>query len=199
MFTKSQIFKIIFPLAAILVTGCAHMERPSIIDGLAVVRQKKLDKLEVAKKDLLVALRQHRIIKAHKQTYIWPVKGGRVSSKFGRRWGRSHDGLDIAAKIGTPISAARAGRVIYTGKIKGYGNILVLNHGGGFRTVYAHNDKNLVRRGKYVRQGDVIALLGNSGRSSGPHLHFEIRQGSKPYNPLHFIDYRRRRSFFVRR
>jgi murein DD-endopeptidase MepM/ murein hydrolase activator NlpD len=182
----------IIPFIALFLVSCAYqMETPKFIKEIAAVRNEKIEKLEKANERVLVALRQHRILKAHSQAYIWPIAHGRLSSKFGKRWGRRHDGIDIAAPKGTSIRAARAGKVIYSGNgVGGYGNMVVLNHGGGFRTVYAHNKKNLVRRGDYVKQSEVIALVGSSGRSSGPHLHFEVRQGSKPYNPLHFFDYK---------
>lgn len=184
-----DIAKIIMPIAALCLGGCAYeMETPKFIRELSVARQEKFQKLEEANERILLALRQHRILKAHELAYIWPVSNGRLTSPFGRRWGKNHDGIDIAAPRGTSIHAARAGRVIYAGNaISGYGNMIVVNHGGSFRTVYAHNKKNLVRRGDNVRQGQVIGLVGSTGKSSGPHVHFEVRQGSKPYNPMHFI------------
>lgn len=189
---KSDIAKILVVVAAIFLFGCAYeMETPKFIQELAAIRQEKFDKLEKANERVLISLRQHRILKAHQQAYIWPVSQGRLTSKFGRRWGRHHEGIDIAAPTGTSVRAARAGKVIYSGNaIGGYGNMIVVNHGGNFRTVYAHNKKNLVRRGAFVKQGEVIALMGSTGRSSGPHLHFEVRQGSKSYNPLHFFSHK---------
>ena len=196
---KKDIVKLIPPIAALILVGCAHgieishseaskLLRPKIIDDIAAVRKEKLNKLAQANEELRVALRQHRILQAHQYAYIWPVKDGDLTSKYGRRWGRHHDGIDIAAPSGSGVRAAKAGKVIYSGSgLRGYGNMIVLNHGGGFRTVYAHNKKNLVTRGDYVRQGQMIALIGSTGRSSGPHVHFEVRQGSRPYNPLHFL------------
>ena len=198
---KGDIVKIIIPIAALFLVGCAYeMETPRFIKGIAAVRQEKLEKLERANEKLLIALRQHRILKAHQLAYIWPVSHGRLTSGFGRRWGRHHDGVDIAAPSGSAVRAARAGKVMYSGNaIGGYGNMVVVNHGGNFRTVYAHNKKNLVKRGAYVKQGDVIALLGSTGRDSGPHLHFEVRQGSKSYNPLHFFSYKRDKTKVAKR
>jgi lipoprotein NlpD len=117
----------------------------------------------------------------------WPLQTGRlvVSSHFGVRDGRPHEGIDLAAPTGTPVFAAADGAVAYAGNgIRGYGNIVVLRHGSGMMTVYAHNSVLLVSRGQPVRAGDRIALVGQSGRASGPHLHFEVRIGEIARNPL---------------
>lgn len=105
----------------------------------------------------------------------WPVKGGTVTSKFGWRWLSFHEGIDIAASSGTPIYAAHNAVVAYSGNgIKGYGNIVVLK-GDGIVTVYGHNKRNRVKAGQRVKLGQRIADLGSTGKSSGPHLHFETR------------------------
>jgi len=117
--------------------------------------------------------------------YVWPVDGGRLTSGYGRRGRRMHKGIDIAAKPGTPIKAAAAGEVIYSdNKQRGYGNLVILQHADDSVTVYAHNRRNLVDEGETVRQGSVIAELGNTGRSTGPHLHFELRLKGKAVDPL---------------
>lgn len=117
--------------------------------------------------------------------YIWPVDGGTLTSGFGRRGRRMHKGIDIAADPGTPIKAVADGKVIYSdNKQRGYGNLVILQHAGDVVTVYAHNRRNLVDEGDTVRQGAVIAELGNTGRSTGPHLHFELRLKSKAVDPL---------------
>jgi murein DD-endopeptidase MepM/ murein hydrolase activator NlpD len=116
--------------------------------------------------------------------YIWPLKGTLVSG-FGKRNGRPHTGIDIGAPAGTAVRAARAGEVAYSGNgYRGYGNLVILEHGDGERTYYAHNRKNLVRQGEKVRQGATIARVGSTGRATGPHLHFEIRRGSRILDPL---------------
>ena len=116
--------------------------------------------------------------------FLWPVTKGRLSSRFGRRWGRQHEGIDLAAPLGTPIRAADAGRVIYSGLARGYGKLILLKHDGGFVTVYAHNHQNLVQEGDPVARGQTIAKLGSTGHSTGPHVHFEIRDQGKPVDPL---------------
>lgn len=120
--------------------------------------------------------------------FLWPVPSSkRVSSKFGKRWGRKHEGIDIAARRGAHIIAADDGVVVYSGKeLGGYGNITVISHQGGFFTVYAHADKNYTRQGQSVHRGQVIASVGSTGRSTGNHLHFEIRRDSHAFDPGKF-------------
>jgi len=121
--------------------------------------------------------------------FLWPVPSERrVSSGFGKRWGRHHDGIDIPARKGAHIIAAASGVVSYAGNgIGGYGNIVVLAHAGGLFTVYAHSDKLYVKTNQKVHQGQVIATVGSTGRSTGNHLHFEIRYDSKPINPKRLV------------
>jgi lipoprotein YgeR len=120
----------------------------------------------------------------------WPLAPGRiiVGSPFGTREGRPHEGIDLPAPIGTPVFAAADGRVAYAGNgIRGYGNLIVVRHGGDLLTVYAHNSVLLVTPGQPVRAGDRIALVGQSGHATGPHLHFEVRSGQIPRNPMGFL------------
>jgi murein DD-endopeptidase MepM/ murein hydrolase activator NlpD len=115
--------------------------------------------------------------------FIWPVHGP-ITSSFGPRSGGTHTGLDIGVGMGTSVHAAKAGSVVSAGWISGYGLAAVISHGGGVTTLYAHNSKLLVKAGDSVGQGDVIALSGSTGRSTGPHVHFEIRVNGQPINPL---------------
>jgi murein DD-endopeptidase MepM/ murein hydrolase activator NlpD len=117
---------------------------------------------------------------------IWPV-GGPVTSGFGWRWGRMHEGIDIGAGSGTPIHAAAAGRVIYCGWEGGYGNLVVLDHGGNIATAYGHQSSIAVACGQQVNQGDVIGYVGSTGHSTGPHLHFEVRINGNPVDPLGYL------------
>jgi len=119
--------------------------------------------------------------------FRWPVRG-KLMSKYGRRNGRPHEGIDLAASPGTPIYAAAPGRVIYSDNgLGGYGNVVIIKHERHFTTVYAHNRKNRVRYGQFVERGDHIADVGQTGRASGPHLHFEIRARKKPVDPLGYL------------
>lgn len=106
---------------------------------------------------------------------VWPVLGSRLVSKFGRRWFSFHEGIDLATPEGTPIVAAHKGQVVYSGDgLHGYGNLVIVK-GEGLLTVYGHNRVNLVRVGDYVAPGEKIAEVGETGKASGPHLHFETR------------------------
>jgi murein DD-endopeptidase MepM/ murein hydrolase activator NlpD len=118
--------------------------------------------------------------------FIWPVNGSVVSG-FGMRWGRMHEGIDITASSGTPIWAAAAGTVIHAGWLGGYGNLVVVDHGNGLATAYAHASAILVSVGQAVAQGETIALVGSTGNSSGPHLHFEVRVNGEAVDPLFYL------------
>lgn len=117
---------------------------------------------------------------------VWPVLGP-VTSSFGARWGRMHEGIDIAAPSGTAIRAAAAGTVIYAGWLGGYGNLVVLDHGNGLATAYAHQSSVAAGSGQSVVQGQVIGYVGNTGYSTGPHLHFEVRVNGAPVDPLGYL------------
>jgi murein DD-endopeptidase MepM/ murein hydrolase activator NlpD len=126
--------------------------------------------------------------------FLWPVpSSSRISSGFGRRWGRHHDGIDIPARTGAHIVSVDDGVVVYSGrKLGAYGNITVIAHNNGLFSVYAHADKNYTRKGQKVHRGQVIATIGSTGRSTGPHLHFEIRKDSKALNPKKFVSFRKK-------
>ena len=117
---------------------------------------------------------------------IWPVDGVVVSG-FGMRWGRMHEGIDITASSGTPIRAAASGTVIHAGWLGGYGNLVVIDHGNGLATAYAHASAILVSLGQQVAQGETVALVGSTGNSSGPHLHFEVRVNGVAVDPLLYL------------
>jgi lipoprotein NlpD len=124
-----------------------------------------------------------------KEELRWPLAQGRISSAFGKRWGRQHEGIDLEAPSGTPVLAAREGRVLYAGNtVRGYGNMVVLQHANDLLTAYAHNSELLVQVGDKVRAGQPIARVGQSGRATAPHLHFEVRRGHVPQNPLRFLE-----------
>lgn len=114
--------------------------------------------------------------------FIWPVDGV-VISGFGKREGAPHDGIDIAAPIGTAIYASRAGEVLYSGERPGYGHMVIVGHDAPWVTIYAHNEKNCVEVGNKVEQGQAVALVGKSGGATSPAVHFEVRNEQKPVNP----------------
>lgn len=123
----------------------------------------------------------------------WPVRSGYITSWFGYRMHpilkkyHLHSGVDFAGKRGTPIFATADGVVIFSGSESGYGRIVKIRHMNGLVTCYAHNQKNLVKKGSLVKKGQIIAKLGSSGRSTGPHVHFEVRRHGKATNPMRYV------------
>ena len=120
--------------------------------------------------------------------FLWPLRGA-VISRFGPKAGGLHnDGINIAASTGAPIVAAEDGVVAYAGnELRGFGNLLLVRHAGGWTTAYAHGERLLVKRGDRVRKGDVIARVGATGRVQRPQLHFELRRGTDAVDPLRFL------------
>ena len=146
---------------------------------------------ELSQREISEALMGNREMLASTPS-IWPTEGW-LSSKFGNR--RSpftgqrefHKGIDISAPQGTPIFATAKGRVTKAGHDGGYGKILVLEHGFGLKTIYAHMQKFAVNKGQEVERGELIGYVGNTGRSTGPHLHYEVRLNNVPVNPANYI------------
>jgi murein DD-endopeptidase MepM/ murein hydrolase activator NlpD len=175
--------------------------RPNNIDEVAQDLAKVLSELDDRKRKLglLEALIMERDLKRHTTPEGWPLRvGGVVTSQFGYRrhpiTGRRamHKGIDIAAKHGTDILAMADGVVIFSGRKGGYGNIVEVRHPNGLETRYAHNSRNVVTEGDVVRKGQVIAKLGSTGRSTGPHLHFEVRRNGEALNPAQYLDLSKR-------
>lgn len=146
---------------------------------------------EVRQQDLLRALRENRSTLASMPS-IWPVTGF-VSSSFGGRTspfgrgGQFHKGLDISNRIGTPVVAPAEGTVIMSARDGAYGNSVEIDHGGGIVTKYAHLQRATVKPGQWVRRGEVIGHVGMTGRTTGPHLHYEVRLNGVPVNPMRYI------------
>jgi murein DD-endopeptidase MepM/ murein hydrolase activator NlpD len=175
----------------VALTGCAHLTKIQPVDsgrkglldrladlqgaGLGTRPSQPLEKASTGD----VAFAGGRV-----KSWIWPLEDVRVTSAFGEREHGYHEGIDLRAASGTPVRASAPGQVVYAGKrIGGYGNMVVLKHEGGLFTVYAHLSKPLVREGQKIKEGQRVALSGSTGRSSGPHLHYEIRRGAKPIDP----------------
>jgi len=116
----------------------------------------------------------------------WPLRGV-LYARFGRKGKSPHDGIDLAAPAGTPVRTAGEGSVLFAGPQQGYGLLVIIEHAHGLVTVYAHNRDLRVRTGQQIREGQVIATVGESGKTSGPHLHFEVRQDGAPVDPLEIL------------
>jgi murein DD-endopeptidase MepM/ murein hydrolase activator NlpD len=122
-------------------------------------------------------------------TFRWPVRGRVIAAYGARTNGKSNDGINVAVPEGTPVKAAEDGVVAYAGnELKGYGNLILVRHPNGYVTAYAHASELLVKRGDSIKRGQVIAKSGQSGEAASPQLHFEIRKGSSPVDPLHFLN-----------
>jgi murein DD-endopeptidase MepM/ murein hydrolase activator NlpD len=120
------------------------------------------------------------------QGFIWPASGT-LTSNYGWRWGRMHQGIDIGASTGTPIAAVSSGTVIVAGWNGGYGQLVVVDHGGGVSTAYAHMSAMSVSVGQSVGQGTILGAVGSTGNSTGPHLHFEVRINGAATDPLPYL------------
>ena len=125
---------------------------------------------------------------AASQHWCFPLPGAKVISPYGQRGGRQHTGVDLKTKAKDKIYAAFDGEVVYSKTMSGYGNLIRIRHANGLETYYAHNSKNLVKVGQHVKAGQVIALVGQTGRATTPHLHFETRVNGKPQNPANYFD-----------
>jgi len=122
-------------------------------------------------------------------TFAKPITRGVVTSEFGWRWGRRHNGIDIGLPTGSDVKAADGGVIVFSGTKGGYGKCVIIDHGANLRTLYAHNSKLYVRKGDKVFKGQTIAASGNTGVSTGPHLHFEIQKNGTPVNPRTYLKF----------
>ena len=142
---------------------------------------------------LLSSLVQNGAADGGTPPWLWPVSG-QISSEFGGRsspYGRSwefHPGLDIRATSGTPVTATGSGVVVFAGRMSGYGNMVVVDHGFELKTVYAHLSAVYTDVGQRVQAGEVVGAVGQTGRATGPHLHYEVRVGTAPVDPLCYLD-----------
>jgi murein DD-endopeptidase MepM/ murein hydrolase activator NlpD len=122
-------------------------------------------------------------------TFRWPVRGKVITTYGAKTNGKSNDGINLAVPEGTPVKAAEDGVVAYSGnELKGYGNLVLVRHSNGYVTAYAHASELLVKRGDTIKRGQIIAKSGQSGEVGSPQLHFEIRKGSSPVDPLQFLN-----------
>jgi murein DD-endopeptidase MepM/ murein hydrolase activator NlpD len=146
----------------------------------------KVLKVDIYVEDI-TARERSTAVQYEKGEFIWPVEGT-VTATFGTNAKRRHDGIDISAPEGSPVRAADSGKVVYSdNKMKGYGNLIIIEHQDHFFTIYAHNEENVAKEEVLVTRGDIIARVGKTGNATGPHLHFEIRKGSNPLDPMRFL------------
>jgi murein DD-endopeptidase MepM/ murein hydrolase activator NlpD len=150
---------------------------------------EEIDALQAVSAELAARIRAaqaNSTVRRGSGALIWPVNAP-ITSPFGMRWGRMHEGIDLGAAYGTPIAAAASGTVIYAGWMEGYGNLTVIDHGGGLSTAYGHQSHIAVSIGEQVAQGQIIGNVGSTGHSTGPHLHFEVRVNGAPVDPLGYL------------
>ncbi|MDQ2069498.1 M23 family metallopeptidase [Natronospira bacteriovora] len=176
------------PLSDSILDDAAALGVPDRVEDLSNQIRDRDRQLAVLEKMLMNRNVQDRVRPQGR-----PIRGGWVSSGYGSRTdpfsGRRawHGGIDFAARPGTDISAVAAGVVTWSGKRYGYGNLVEINHGNGYVTRYAHNKENLVEVGEMVQKGQRIALLGETGRATGPHVHFEVHYNGRTVNPVEYI------------
>lgn len=133
-----------------------------------------------------VARADESVSRGSSERFVWPT-AGELSSSFGYRWGRLHAGIDLANDTGTVVRASRAGRVTHAGWYSGYGNTVIIEHDQGYVTLYGHLSQLIVEDNQYVKGGQMIAYMGNTGNSTGSHLHFEVRKNGTPINPYNVL------------
>jgi len=168
-------------VAAILAANGKTGEDLSLGEALFIPGGKKPKETE-----RILARAESPVSRGTSSRFIWPTEG-ELTSGFAQRWGRHHDGIDLANDIGTPVRAARTGRVSYSGWSSGYGRVVMIEHDQGYTTVYGHLSESYVAEGQYVKAGQSIAAMGNTGYSTGPHLHFEVRKNGTPINPYNVL------------
>jgi murein DD-endopeptidase MepM/ murein hydrolase activator NlpD len=153
-----------------------------VISGSTVPRHRQVTAQTRAPRTAMAPLASRRAI----GTFQWPARGV-LTSRYGWRYRRHHEGIDVAAPRGTPVYAAQEGVVEFAGWRGGYGLAVFIDHGGGVVTVYGHASTLLVRPGQRVKKGQMIARVGCTGRCTGSHLHFEVRIQGRAVNPLPYL------------
>lgn len=174
-------------------------ESKVLVEGQPELREITVEKYIDGDGNTIQSFSESRVVKEdvprliaigtkEKPAYIMPVEDYVFTSSYGPRWGRTHEGIDLAVSTGTPVAAAAEGVVIQSGWNGGYGISIYVDHGNGIITRYGHLSQAYAQVGRKVKQGEVIGLSGNTGNSTGPHLHFEIRIGDVSVNPANYVD-----------
>ncbi len=202
--TLNETFKeTIMPKTTILSTNEIYLGQSKNQEGLPGEKEvlkevtysngKKLNEKNISEK-VIVEPKDNIVYKGVKDpiaggvAFLENPSRGSITSNYGARWGKVHKGIDIAGNIGDPIKAALDGKVIEAYYSSSYGNVITIEHGNGIQTLYAHCSKLLAKEGQEVKRGDIIAKIGNTGRSTGPHLHFELKVNGSAINPIKYID-----------
>lgn len=196
---KNRFIFVFLILSLFLFSNCGEFKQIFGKNGQSSQQKKKKQKTyknkkTKAKKQTRVSKRSSSKKKSQKKSgrksryekYIWPVQG-KLSSGFGRRNGRPHDGIDILAPRGTPVKAAKSGTVIFSGQMSGYGNIVIVKHVKNYFTAYAHLHRIKAKKNQRVKQGQTIGTVGRTGRASANHLHFEVRYRSEAKDPMNYL------------
>lgn len=167
--------------------GLASIFKQVVINNSDIIDENVISSKTIKKPmDEIVAIGAKSPLFAATGVFMRPSRG-RMSSPFGRRWGKMHEGIDLAGPTGSPIDAADSGKVSFVGRRSGYGLCVMINHGNGLQTLYGHTSKTFVKTGQSVKKGQRIASVGSTGHSTGPHLHFEVRKNGVPVNPLLYL------------
>lgn len=174
-------------IAAAATTAALHADHSTLTAGYGAAAHRRSDVAQHARARRAHVARPRYV--ARGSAWRLPVRAKHywISSGFGKRWGVLHAGVDLAVPIGTPVHAAHSGRVSIAGRYGGYGNAVGIENGHGIATVYGHTSRVIVHDGQWVRAGQLIAFSGDTGDSTGPHLHFEMRLHGVPFNPLPYL------------
>lgn len=167
-----------------------HKTAESVLSETISEYQKEVRQLEAEQRrieDLIYTRGSVSNGKVSLKGFQWPVKGRKITSKYGRRWGGMHTGMDIDCNTGDATYAAKAGRVIASERAGGYGNMIIVDHGNGVSSLYAHHSRLYASQGQQVVRGQKIGACGSTGNSTGSHLHFEIRINGKAVNPRPYL------------
>ena len=167
--------------------GIADQGRIQAGQRIFIPNARKVLKVDIYIDDVVAESEEGERTTYRKPDFLWPVRGA-CTNAFDEDERKRHQGIDISARAGAPVKASASGAVVYSGnRIRGYGNLIILRHSEEFVTVYAHNEVNLVDEGMSVEKGQIIGKVGQTGKASGPHLHFEIRKGNRVLDPLSFL------------
>ncbi|MNW31488.1 Murein hydrolase activator NlpD precursor [compost metagenome] len=166
-------------------SGLKQMDFQITKENGQVIKEEWLGQKVIKESVPEVVLKGTKVVGEGTGQFTWPVSGAILTSSYGGRWGRMHEGIDMGGN--RDIKASDEGVVTFAGQQNGYGNVIIIDHGNGYQTLYGHLSSIGVRSGQVVRQGESIGVMGNTGRSTGTHLHFEIRKNNVPQNPMTYL------------